>query len=298
MPKIEFKAVGVEFMASMFYVLFFTFSHYMATSGATAAEGGNKNTPYISFGLAAFIYGITSAVGDLGGCHMNPCITLTMLITKNIDAVHGILYIVAQIFGGILGAAFKLAFLGADDFGGNLYLEQTRKPTPAPTASPVSRRRLAEHESNHWYGSLESSRSGAFFIEFCLCVILCLVLLNTGMPNKNVNGPLAYAFSFLALSMASDFMGGAVSLNPARALATSIFETTRDDDTGVVYDVYGDKTHDPNGDSWWAIDEGGEHFYVWFVAPLLAAPVAAALYFALRGTLKAGAAKISQDSAC
>lgn len=288
---IQFKAVGVEFMASMFYVLFFTFSHYMAALGETAATGGNKNTPYISFGLAAFIYGMTSAVGDVGGCHMNPCITLTMLVTKNIDVLNGIMYIFAQIFGGILGASFKVAFLGADDFGGNLLLETTRKPTPAPTSSPVSSgRRLL-------WNSLESSRGGAFFIEFCLCVILCLVLLNTGMPNKNVNGPLAYSFTFLALTMASDFMGGAVSLNPARALATSIFETTRDDNTGVVYDVYGDKTNDPLFESWWAKDEGGEHFYVWIVAPLLAAPVAAALYFGLRGTLKAGAAKTSFDSA-
>ncbi|KAF0980815.1 hypothetical protein FDP41_013298 [Naegleria fowleri] len=44
----------------------------------------------------------------ISGAHFNPIITLATLITRNIGILTGILYIVMQIIGGVIGAAFCL----------------------------------------------------------------------------------------------------------------------------------------------------------------------------------------------
>ncbi len=62
----------------------------------------------------AFAFGLTVlvmvyAIGPISGCHINPAITISMLVAKKINAKDAIGYIVAQCIGAILGAAILLA---------------------------------------------------------------------------------------------------------------------------------------------------------------------------------------------
>ena len=65
--------------------------------------------------IAALAHGIalalavTIALGISGG-HINPAVTISMLVTKRISAANATVYILAQVFGAIVGAALLLAF--------------------------------------------------------------------------------------------------------------------------------------------------------------------------------------------
>lgn len=50
--------------------------------------------------LAAFVY----AIGDVSGSHVNPAVTVGLLVDKHIPVSKGVLYIVAQIVGALLAS--------------------------------------------------------------------------------------------------------------------------------------------------------------------------------------------------
>jgi glycerol uptake facilitator-like aquaporin len=55
----------------------------------------------IAVGLVLF--GLIEVLGPVSGCHINPAVTLSMMISKNVDARTGVLYILVQFLGGITG---------------------------------------------------------------------------------------------------------------------------------------------------------------------------------------------------
>jgi aquaporin Z len=46
------------------------------------------------------------AIGPISGCHINPAVTVGLLLTKKIDPKFAAGYIAAQIVGAILAAVF------------------------------------------------------------------------------------------------------------------------------------------------------------------------------------------------
>lgn len=61
-------------------------------------------TTAFAFGLILLIMYYT--IGKISGCHINPAVTIAMMIKKVTGVAQGIGYIVAQIIGGIAGAGF------------------------------------------------------------------------------------------------------------------------------------------------------------------------------------------------
>jgi len=62
----------------------------------------------------AFAFGLTVlvmvyAVGNISGCHINPAITVAMLVAGKIKGKDAILYIISQCIGAIIGAGILLA---------------------------------------------------------------------------------------------------------------------------------------------------------------------------------------------
>lgn len=65
---------------------------------------------YIGFYGIAFAFGLTVlamvyAIGNISGCHINPAITIAMLVAGKINWKNTIFYIIAQCAGAIAGAA-------------------------------------------------------------------------------------------------------------------------------------------------------------------------------------------------
>lgn len=60
----------------------------------------------LAFGLSllAMVY----VIGPISGCHINPAVTLGLLLCKKIETKAAIGYMVAQVLGAILGAGLLL----------------------------------------------------------------------------------------------------------------------------------------------------------------------------------------------
>jgi aquaporin Z len=61
----------------------------------------------LAFGLT--VLAMVYAIGNISGCHINPAITLAMLVAGKIKGRDAILYIVFQCIGAIVGAGILLA---------------------------------------------------------------------------------------------------------------------------------------------------------------------------------------------
>jgi aquaporin Z len=80
---------------------------FMGTGSAVIAGG------HIGFAGIAFTFGLAVlvmvyAIGPISGCHINPAITIAMLVAGKISVKDSIGYIIAQIIGAILASALLL----------------------------------------------------------------------------------------------------------------------------------------------------------------------------------------------
>ncbi|GGB06079.1 MIP family channel protein [Puia dinghuensis] len=88
-------------------------------SGKTIAAGAPAGIGLLGIALA---FGLTVAVmcyaiGPISGCHINPAITVAMLVAGKINGRDAVGYIVGQFVGALLGAAVLYAFQqGASNF--------------------------------------------------------------------------------------------------------------------------------------------------------------------------------------
>ncbi|MBQ3081633.1 MAG: aquaporin [Clostridia bacterium] len=74
-------------------------------------EGGYFMTA-LSFGLV--IVAMAYSVGNVSGCHINPAVSIAMLINGSLTVKDFIGYVVSQFAGAIAGAAALMAFVGKD----------------------------------------------------------------------------------------------------------------------------------------------------------------------------------------
>jgi aquaporin Z len=72
--------------------------------GSAVIAGGQIGFLGISlaFGLAVLV--MVYSIGPISGCHINPAITVAMLVSGKISAKDAIFYILAQLIGALLGA--------------------------------------------------------------------------------------------------------------------------------------------------------------------------------------------------
>jgi len=86
--------------------------------GVAAVSGCDSavfNTAYVgtaaTFGLV--IVGMAYCVGNISGCHINPAVSLAVLISGKMSVKDFCGYVIAQIAGGFIGAAFLKGILPA-----------------------------------------------------------------------------------------------------------------------------------------------------------------------------------------
>ena len=79
--------------------------------GSVVIAGVDVGTLGIAFAFGLTVLVMVYAIGPLTGCHINPAITIAMLVNKKISGKDAAGYIIAQIIGGILGALLLYAIL-------------------------------------------------------------------------------------------------------------------------------------------------------------------------------------------
>ena len=83
--------------------------------GTAVVTGGNLVATALAFGLA--IVAEAYVIGNISGCHVNPAVSLGMLISKKLNTKDFVGYVIAQILGAIAGAAILYTILSATTIG-------------------------------------------------------------------------------------------------------------------------------------------------------------------------------------
>jgi aquaporin Z len=160
----------------------------------------------LAFGLSLLC--MAYLIGRISGCHINPAVTIGMVMAKKLDAAKAVPYFVAQFVGGIIGAGILALILNGTD-------------------GYFSAAQDAGFASNG-YG--EHSPGGfdllsVAIIEIVVTAIFVLIVLGT-TTEKGVPvgfGPLAAGFGLALVHMISIPVSN-TSVNPARSLATAVFQ--------------------------------------------------------------------------
>ncbi len=86
--------------------------------GVAAATGANLVATSLTFGLV--IIAMAYSIGNISGCHINPAVSLAMLISKKMNVKDFSFYVLFQLIGSALASVLLLLFLGKDcGFGAN-----------------------------------------------------------------------------------------------------------------------------------------------------------------------------------
>ena len=84
-----------EFLGTAVLVLF--------GCGSAAIAGETLGTFGIAMAFGLSIVAMAYVIGNISGCHINPAVSLAMLINKKMDLKDFIGYVIAQVLGAILG---------------------------------------------------------------------------------------------------------------------------------------------------------------------------------------------------
>jgi aquaporin Z len=152
----------------------------------------------LAFGLV--LLALAYAIGPISGCHINPAVTLGVLLAKGMTATEAAFYLVAQFAGAIAGATvLKLLTSGFGDV-----TDQT-----------------GALGSNDWGANI--SAGGAFVLEVLLTfVFVAVILLVTGRSATPGFAGLAIGLSLTAVHLIGIPLDG-TSVNPARSLGPALF---------------------------------------------------------------------------
>ncbi|GAA3707492.1 aquaporin [Streptomyces tremellae] len=153
------------------------------------------------FVLLAIVY----AIGPVSGSHVNPAVTLGMVLARRISPLTGVCYWVAQLAGGLAGAAL-LAWLARS----------------VPAFKTFGRGAFG----TDGYGAdsaVHITMGGAFLAETILTALLVFVVLCTTHQKgaKGFDG-LPIGASLLVIHLIGIPLTG-TSVNPARALGPAVF---------------------------------------------------------------------------
>ncbi|NXY62494.1 AQP2 protein, partial [Callaeas wilsoni] len=102
------RAVLAEFLATLVFVLFGLGS---ALNWPSAPAPSTLQIA-LAFGLA--IGTLVQALGHVSGAHINPAVTLGCLLGSQLSLLRALFYVVAQLLGGVVGAAILHEITPAD----------------------------------------------------------------------------------------------------------------------------------------------------------------------------------------
>ncbi|MBP3413342.1 MAG: aquaporin [Oscillospiraceae bacterium] len=182
------KKYIAEFIGTFVLVLFACGT--AVAVGCSSEMGSGYLLTALAFGLV--IVAMAYSIGNISGCHINPAVSIAMLVSGKLSVKDFIGYVVAQVAGAIAGAAVLLPIFGADcGFGAN-----------------------ALYQDNIGLSIL---------IEVILTFVFVIAIL--GVTSKTENGAVAGLVIGLTLTLVH-ILGIALtgtSVNPARSIGSAVF---------------------------------------------------------------------------
>ena len=95
-------------------------------TGCGTAEGGIAAYFATAAAFGLVIVAMAYSIGNISGCHINPAVSIAMLVSKKMSFKDFICYVIAQVLGAIAGAAVLGVLFGFDcGFGANALQGET-----------------------------------------------------------------------------------------------------------------------------------------------------------------------------
>ena len=189
------KKYVCEFIGTAVLVLF--------GCGSAAIAGGVLGTVGIALAFGLSVVAMSYVIGNISGCHVNPAVSLAMLINKKMDAKDFICYVIAQILGAIAGIAILYTIM----INSGLEIDvQGLGANGFDTASSVN-----------------LSMIGAIITEVVLTFVFIFTVLGATSDEKKSSVTGIVIGLALALVHIVGIPLTGTSVNPARSLAPALF---------------------------------------------------------------------------
>ncbi len=176
----------------------------LAGLGTAVLAGGKVGALGISFAFGLTLMAMAYSLGPISGCHINPAVTLGMLLSKRIKAGEAIGYMIVQVIGAIIGAGLVLAIAkGASGFS----------PTP-------------ENFGINGYGA-HSPGNYSLIAGFLAEALFTLLLVITVLRATDESAPAGFAPLPIGLMLTVTNLATIpvtnASINPARSIGPAVF---------------------------------------------------------------------------
>lgn len=186
----ELKKYIAEFIGTAILVLF--------GCGTAVFTGGSIVATALAFGLA--IVAAAYAIGDISGCHVNPAVSLAMLLNKKLSSKDFCGYVVAQVLGALGGSLLLWAIIS---------LSGLDKATVGLGANGF----IANDAGGMW---------GSILVEVILTFVFIYTILGvTSDKNKSHLAGIVIGLTLTFVHILGISLTG-TSVNPARSLAPAI----------------------------------------------------------------------------
>ena len=166
--------------------------------GTAVITGGNLVATSLAFGLS--IVAMAYVIGGVSGCHINPAVSLAMLINKKLDKKDFIWYVISQVIGALCGTALLYFILSSSTIG-------------------------VDNLGANGYGSMSAVRLnliGAFITEIILTFVFIYTILGvTSDKKKDSIAGIVIGLTLSFVHIIGINLTG-TSVNPARSLAPAI----------------------------------------------------------------------------
>jgi aquaporin Z len=191
----DVRTVSCEFLGTLLLVFF--------AVGAAVVSGEFIGTLGIALAFGLVLLALAYTFGPISGSHVNPAVTLGMLLARRIDLRTAVEYWIAQIVGAIVGAALLL-----------LVVKQV----------PGLKTHGAFGTNGYGYRSAVGINIfGAFVAEVILTFLLVFVMLAVTQRVAVVGfGGLPIGMAYAVIHLIGIPLTG-TGVNPARSLAPALF---------------------------------------------------------------------------
>ncbi len=228
------KKIIAEFIGTMVLVIMGCGTAMLV--GCDAASGGGYILTALAFGLT--IVGMAYCVGNISGCHINPAVSLGVLLSGGMKVKEFVVYVIAQILGALAGAAILALIFSA---GG------VKDMTGAFGSNGLA--------------GVNGSVIAGIIVEVVLTFIFVLTILGvtSSKANHGSFGGLVIGLTLTLVHILGIGLTG-TSVNPARSIGPAIVAAI------------------------WGNTEPISCVWIFIVAPLVGAAIAAAVYRFLEGS--------------
>jgi len=183
-----------------------TFTLVLGGCGTAVFAGGAVGFLGVALAFGLTIVAMAYGIGNISGAHLNPAVSVGVFCAGRMSAKDLVIYIVAQVIGGVLAAAL-MAFIVAQ-YGG-------------------TRGTFAANGFGEFFAGapnyLQVSAAGAFAIEFVLTFLFLIVILGvTDSRSPKGFAGLAIGLTLTLIHLISIPLTN-TSVNPARSISQAIF---------------------------------------------------------------------------